>query len=106
MVISVRSNAVIRLISDAITSDNLANQIKKPTERTVFGEELAVYNAEFYNAAVAGLKPSKQFEIYTREYRGEEKLKHNNITYKIIRTDFGKTPEKTRLICERVISNG
>ena len=101
-----RQDKVIYLIGVTVAGDDIKNQIKTPTEHKVYAEELAVYSSEFYNAAVAGLKPAKTFEIYTREYSGEAKLKHNGITYKIIRTSLGKTPEKTRLTCERVTGNG
>ena len=99
-----RPDQVIYLISATITQDNIGNQIQALSERQVFAEELSVGSGEFYNAAVAGLRPSKRFEIYTREYQGEEKLKHNNITYRIIRTE-GRG-EKVRLSCERVAADG
>lgn len=87
-------------------TDDVGNPVTIETERQRFAEELAVFSTEFYNAAVTGLRPSKQFEIYTREYQGEDRLKHNNITYRIIRSSLGKTPEKTRLTCERVAADG
>ncbi len=87
-------------------TDNIGNPVTVDTEHIVFAEELAVFSSEFYNAAVTGLRPEKLFEIYTREYGGEAKLKHNGITYRIIRNSFGKTPEKTRLTCERVVADG
>ena len=101
-----RQDKAISLISETITKDSIGNQIETPTLHTVFAEELAVFSSEFYNAAVAGLRPEKLFEIYTREYSGEAKLKHDNITYRIIRTSLGKTSEKTRISCERVGADG
>jgi len=99
-----RQDQAVYLISSTVVPDNLGNQIKVPAERLVFGEELSVGSGEFYNAAVAGLRPEKRFEIYTREYQGEEKLKHNAVTYRIIRTE-GRG-EKIRLSCERVAADG
>ena len=99
-----RPDQVVFLISSTMTEDDIGNQIKVPNERLIFAEELSVGSGEFYNAAVAGLRPSKRFEIYTREYLGEEKLKHNEITYRIIRTE-GRG-EKVRLSCERVAADG
>lgn len=101
-----RPDQVIYLIGIAITEDDIGNQVETPTERMVFAEELAVFSSEFYNAAVTGLRPEKMFEMYTQEYQGEAKLKHNNITYRIIRTSLGKTREKTRLTCQRVAADG
>lgn len=118
-----RPDQAIFLISVAITDDEIGNQLEIPTisgaytsfpamglgvcpevvlERMVFAEELAVFSSEFYNAALTGLRPEKMFEIYTQEYAGEAKLKHNGTIYRIIRTSLGKTKEKTRLTCERV----
>lgn len=99
-----RQDKVIILISVTIIQDSIGNQIETPIERTVFANELSVGSGEFYNAAVTGLRPAKRFEVYTREYQGEAKLKHDGITYSIIRTE-GKG-EKTRLTCERVAADG
>ena len=101
-----RPDQAIYLISTIITEDEIGNQIQTPTERMVFADELAVFSSEFYNAAAAGLRPEKRFEIYTREYQYEAKLKHNGITYRIVRTSLGKTKEKTWLVCEKVAADG
>lgn len=95
-----RHNQVIYLIATTITEDEIGNQIETPSERKVFANEFYVSGTEFYNAAVSGLKPEKQFEIYSFEYAGESKLKHNTVTYNIIRTE--KRGEKTRITCEKV----
>jgi len=95
---------LISVIIDPDITDDIGNQIETSVERLVFAEELSVGSGEFYNAAVTGLRPTKRFEIYTREYKGEEKLKHNSITYRIIRTE-GRS-EKVRLSCERVAADG
>ena len=99
-----RHNQVINLISVTITEDDIGNQLETPTERQVFANEFSVSSAEFYNAAVAGLRLGKVFEIYSFEYQNESKLKHNGITYHIIRTDT--RGEKTRISCERVAADG
>ena len=100
-----RRNEVIALINMAVSSDEIRNQIETPMERTVFARELAVFSSEFYRAAVVGLRAEKIFEVYTREYQGEDRLKHNSITYRIIRTSYGKTSEDTRLTCEKVAAD-
>lgn len=99
-----RHKEVIYLVSVAIVEDEIGNQIEVPTERQVFANEFSVSSSEFYNAALTGLRLAKQFEIYSFEYQGEEKLKHNGITYHIIRTET--RGEKTRLSCERVAADG
>lgn len=98
-----RHTEVIYLPSIKITEDEIGNQIETPTERSVFANEFYVSGTEFYNAAVAGLKPEKQFEIYSFEYAGEAKLKHNDVTYNIIRTE--KRGDKTRITCQKVIGS-
>lgn len=99
-----RPDQALFLIGTSITSDEIGNQIKTPSERLVFAEELSVGSGEFYNAALNGLRPSKRFEIYAREYLGEAKLKHNGSTYRIIRT--GGKGEKIQLTCEAVAADG
>lgn len=99
-----RQDQAVLLISVAIAQDTIGNQIETTTERLVFAEELTVGSVEFYNAAVAGLRPEKRYEIYSREYLGEAKLKHNNVTYRVIRTEGRR--EKIRLSCERVAADG
>jgi len=99
-----RFKDVIYLISVTITEDEIGNQIETPVERMVYANEYSVSANEYYNAAVVGLRPSKTFEIYSFEYQNEGKLKHNNVLYRIIRAET--RGEKTRLVCERVASNG
>lgn len=99
-----RHNQVIYLLSITITEDDIGNQIPAATERKVYANEFSVSSSEFYNAAVAGLRPAKAFEVYSFEYRGEEKLKHDDTAYRIIRTQ-GKG-EKVVLTCEKVAADG
>ena len=69
----------------------------------MYANEFYVNQSEFYNASVAGLKPEKQFELYSYEYQGEPKLKHDTDTYNIIRTE--KRGDKIRLTCERILAD-
>ena len=80
-----RHNQIIKLITVTVTEDAIGNQIASTTERTVYANEFYVNQSEFYNASVAGLKPEKQFELYSYEYQGESKLKHDTDTYNITR---------------------
>lgn len=99
-----RHNQVIYLISAIITEDEIGNQIETLTERKVYANEFFISSSEFYNAAQTGLRPGKMFEVYSFEYVGESRLKHNGTTYRIIRTEA--RGEKTRLTCERVAADG
>lgn len=99
----VRHTEVIYLLSTTITFDDIGNQIPTPVEREIYADELYVGDNAFYSAAAAGMKPEKQFEIYSFEYAGESKLKHNDVTYNIIHSK--KKGDKTRVICEKVIGS-
>ncbi|MFO7295961.1 MAG: phage head closure protein [Clostridia bacterium] len=99
-----RHNTVIELIAVTIVEDEIGNRIETEIPRQVFANEMAVNQAEFYNASLAGLKPERMFEIYSFEYAGESKLKHDGVKYRIIRTET--RGEKTRIICERVAGDG
>ncbi len=101
-----RFDKAIFLMAATAESDEVGNQVQTYTERLVYGEELYLGTYEYYNASVAGMRLEKKFEIYTREYRGESKLKHDDVIYYIIRTSPGKTSEKVWLTCERVGSDG
>ncbi len=99
-----RFKEVIYLLSVTVDYDEIGNPIETITERKVYANEFSVTSSEYYNAALTGLRPAKQFEIYSFEYQDEEKLKHNGIIYRIIRTET--RGEKTRLSCERVAADG
>lgn len=99
-----RHNQVIYLQSVTIVEDEIGNQKEVVTERMVFANELSVSSQEFYNAAVTGLRPTKRFEIYSFEYQDEDRLKHDGMVYRIIRTET--RGEKTRITCERVAADG
>lgn len=96
-----RHNDVVLLISKKVEYDELGNQIEVETERMVYANEMSVSMKEFYEAGNKGIRPEKQFEIYSFEYQGESQLKYNNKDYEIIRTQT--KGDKTRLICKRVI---
>lgn len=98
-----RHKALIHLITFVVTSDAIGNQIREPMERRVFANEMSVGMKEFYEAGNGGLRPERQFEMYAFEYQGEPQLRHDGITYRIIRTSGAG--DKLRLVCERVVGN-
>ncbi len=99
-----RHNQVIYLQSVTIVEDEIGNQKQVISERMVFANELSVSAEEFYSAGQAGLRPTKRFEIYSFEHQGEDRLKHDGVVYRVIRTE--KRGEKTRITCERVAADG
>ena len=96
-----RFTEVITLVGATVTLDSVLNQIETPVERTVFGEEAAVFGATYYNAALAGIRPSAMFDIWRAEYDGQAKLRHEGTVYRIIRTEV-LLAGKLRLTVERV----
>ena len=60
-----------------------------------------VYNAEFYNAAQAGLHPSITFVLANKaDYNGEKLIEWNGAYYDVIRTDWTAQRDSISLICE------
>lgn len=101
---TVRYDKVIVLISETIIQDDIGNEIPSWSEKKVFGRELNVSASEYYNAAVAGLRPEKQLETYAIHYSGQQKLKYEGDTYNIIRTK--NNGDKIIIVCERVAADG
>ncbi|WP_176222085.1 phage head closure protein [Tuberibacillus sp. Marseille-P3662] len=101
-----RHNDVIYFLIPETREDELGQKI--PTgnynERMVYANQYSISQSEFYNASAQGLKPEKEFEIYSFEYQGEDLLRHEGTTYHIIR---GSTSgEKMRITCEKDVGNG
>ena len=96
----------LTLIQEPITTyDDIGNPIiSAPVESIVFCEVNSISRNEFYNASVAGLKPSIVFTIHPYEYNDEEKIKFEDKSYKVIRT-YLKNTEEIELTCEKVTGN-
>lgn len=98
-----RHKDVIYLISIESVEDEIGNSIDTEIKRKVFANKFYINQSEFYNAQVAGLKPSQQFEIYSFEYQNESRLEHEGTKYSIIRAE--ERGDKTRITCEKVLGN-
>ena len=89
------------------TYDTYGNEIQTVTETKVFVQPRGVYNAEFYNAAQAGLHPSITFTLTNRaDYRGEKVIEWEGKEYTVIRTDWNAQRDGISLICEERVNNG
>ena len=89
------------------TYDGYGNEFLQEITTTVFVQPRGVYNAEFYNAAQAGLHPSITFELTNREdYSGQSVVNWEGEDYNIIRTDWDAQRDNIRLICEKRVHNG
>lgn len=97
----------IKLLSITYTEDEISNQIPVETPTGVWAEVIGVRQSEFYNAAVAGLKPELTFVVWANEYSGQSKVEYNGVKYRVIRTYINPAKsEMIELICEKVIANG
>ena len=87
--------------------DEYGNEVQTVTESKIFVMPRGVYNAEFYNAAQAGLHPSITFELTNRaDYHGEKLIEWEGKEYNVIRTDWTAQRDKIALICEERVHNG
>ena len=95
----------ITLITQTYTEDEIGNQIPVNTETVILCDLKSVGRAEFYNAAVAGLKPELVFVIHGYEYAGQTKVKFEGATYRVIR-NYATGFEELELTCEKVAADG
>ena len=87
--------------------DTYGNETITHTKTDVYVMPRGVYNAEFYNAAQAGLHPSITFELTNRaDYNGEKLIEWEGKMYTVIRTDWNAQRDSIRLICEERVNNG
>ena len=93
------------LLSETTTYDEVGNPIQSVERSPVLCELNSVGRSEFYNAAVAGLKPEKAFTIHKFEYGNENELEFEGLKYKVIRT-YATDFEEIELTCEKVTGNG
>lgn len=83
------------------TYDIYGNEVQPVTESSVYVQPRGVYQAEFYNAAQAGLHPSITFELTNRaDYHGEKLIEWEGKDYEVIRVDWTGQRDKISLICE------
>jgi len=84
--------------------DNSGDKVKTPNvERKVFRNKLSIGQKEFYEAHTSGLKPEFKFEVRKFEYKGEDTLKYNDVTYSIIRTFENLKKGTIELTCSKPI---
>lgn len=91
----------------SVSFDSYGNETITYESTDVFVMPRGVYNAEFYNAAQAGLHPSITFELTNRaDYNGEKIVEFEGKEYNIIRTDWNAQRDRISLICEERVNNG
>ena len=93
--------------AQTVTYDGYGNEVITHATRQVYVMPRSVWNAEFYNAAQAGLHPSITFELTNRaDYQGEKLIEWEGKMFNIIRTDWKAQKDGISLICEERVHNG
>lgn len=88
------------------TYDAYANEKIEYTDRVVYCQPRSVYNAEYYNAAQAGLHPSVSLFLANRaDYDGEKLVEFEGKLYNVIRADWKAQRDGITLILEDKIIN-
>lgn len=86
------------------TYDEYGNEVITYQNNQVYVMPRGVYNAEFYNAAQAGLHPTITFVLANKaDYNGERLIEWEGKSYNVIRTDWTAQRDKISLICEERI---
>jgi len=87
------------------TYDEYGNEVLSITETEVFVQPRGVYQAEFYNAAQAGLHPSITLILTNREdYDGQKIVEFEGRDYNVIRVDWNAQRDGISLVCEERIN--
>lgn len=91
----------------SVTYDEYGNETFFYTDNQVFVSPRSVYQAEFYNAAQAGIHPTIAFDMTNKaDYHGERLIEFDGTLYNIVRTDWNAQKDKMSLICEERVKNG
>jgi len=88
------------------TYDTYGNEVPNVTTTDVYVQPRGVYQAEFYNAAQAGLHPSITFVLTNKaDYNGEKVIEWEGQEYTVIRADWTAQRDSISLICEERVHN-
>ena len=89
------------------TYDEWGNEVITYTDKQVYVQPRGIFNAEFYNAAQAGLHPTVTFVITNKaDYSGEKLIEWEGKLYNVIRVDWNAQRDGISLICGERVHNG
>lgn len=88
-------NHELTLISYEVGEDEIGNEIKAEVKEKILCKISSIGSNEFYNAAVAGLKPELKFIVHAFEYKGQTEVEFEKNKYKVIRSFQGSDRYKT-----------
>lgn len=77
---------VLILIAQAMSVDDIGNEIATETERQVLCEVYSISQTEFYAAANTELNPEYRFDVFFGDYQGEDVVSYQGNRYAIYRT--------------------
>lgn len=80
-------NEVISLIQQTHGVDDYGDPVITETIREVFAKLGSIGQKEFYQAHAVGLQPEVKFVLADYlDFDGEEKVEHNGVRYRVLRT--------------------
>jgi len=85
-------------------SDAYGNQTPTEVKTLVQSSEEQLSRAEFYQAAQAGIRPSRMFVVHSFEYGGEQVIIADNQRYSVIRT-FQRNADELELYVESKVGD-
>lgn len=97
-------DAVIFLISEVDTQDDLGNAKSEKTRRKVYANRFSVSRAEFSATGQQGLKPDFSFQINTVDYKDESEAEYLGQLFDVYRVQING--DKTTLYLTRRVANG
>lgn len=92
----------VALIAENWVKNGAGDWVPNETRTTVLCAEKSVTRGEFYQAAMAGLKPEVVLVLHRYEYNGERKVEYEGAVYSVVRT-YAVNTEEIELMCERVL---
>lgn len=95
----------VTLIAETYVENEIGEWIPVVTRTAVLCAEKSVTRIEFYQAAMAGLRPELVLVIHRCEYNGERKVEYEGAVYSVVRT-YATDNEEIELTCERKAANG
>jgi len=80
-------------------ADSIGQETETPTARLVYANEYTMSATENYEAARAGLKPEREFQLRAIDYADEALVSVDGVEYRVVRAAY--SGEWVRLVCER-----
>lgn len=84
------------------TYDAVGNAVIVYEDTQVYVQPRAVYRAEFYAAAQAGIQPTITFRLANRaDYDDQKLVEYKGALYNVLRVDWNAQRDRVDLVCEK-----